>query len=128
MLPLKVGCKRMPLTFRIVIAQIIAVSAVAVGMSLVGIDQVHSALMGGVVSVTPTAWFAWRAGRTRVGTALVAQGAMKSVGTMLAMVLVFALFRPAPLGFFVAIVAAQLMYVLVPLRGDRGENKVIETR
>ncbi|MDA1073248.1 MAG: ATP synthase subunit I [Proteobacteria bacterium] len=109
----------MPLTYRIVIAQLIAVVVVAVGMSLVEVAESRGALIGGVVSVLPAAWFAWRAHRTRRGAVLVAQGAVKSLAAIGLMVVAFVSIRPAPLGFFTALVAAQAMYLVVPLLSAR---------
>ena len=102
----------MPSTFRIVLLQAAIVLVIAVGMLPAGIDQSLAALLAGLVCVAPNGYFAWRAGRERSPARLLAHGVGKLVVTTALMAAVFATLKPAPLGFFAAFIAIQLMYVV----------------
>ena len=79
-----------------------------------GSDAV-AALMAGAVCVVPGGYFAWRALNERSPGRLLGQGVMKFLLTVTLMALVFAVMKPAPLGFFASFVAMQFAYVVGPL-------------
>lgn len=74
-----------------------------------------AALLAGAVCVVPGGYFAWRAQNERSPGRLLGQGVMKFLLTVTLMALVFAVMKPAPLGFFASFVAMQLVYVVGPL-------------
>lgn len=74
-----------------------------------------AALLGGACVLLPAAYLAWRAGRERSPQKLLAMGVGKFVSTCALLAIAMVLVKPSPLGFFPALVVAQLMYVLVPL-------------
>jgi ATP synthase protein I len=111
----------MPSTFRIVLLQAAIALVIAVGMTPAGIDQSLAALLAGLVCVAPNGYFAWRAGRERSPARLLALGVGKLVVTIALMVVVFATLKPAPLGFFAAFIAMQLMFV-VGASGSGGQS------
>jgi F0F1-type ATP synthase assembly protein I len=94
-----------------------AASALVVALGLVLIDaaQAQAALLAGLVTVIPSGYFAWRAGAERSPGRLIGQGLMKFALTVALMALVFAVFEPAPEGFFAAFVLMQTMYAAGPL-------------
>jgi len=98
-------------SFRIVLYQACIAMVISAGFLPVDPDQSLAALLAGTVCVAPNAYFAWRAGVERSPSRLLAQGVGKLVVTMSLMAAVFATVRPAPLGFFAAFIAIQLMYV-----------------
>lgn len=112
-----------PLPLLIVVLQLMTSLVVAAGFALAETTQARGALIAGLVCVLPGGYFAWRATAERSPGRLLAQGAMKFLLTVTLMALAFAVFRPAPLGFFTAFVLMQAMYVVGPLAlgaGPRG--------
>ncbi len=91
-------------------------------MWLVTVEEAAAALLAGVVCILPTATFAWLSTRNVRAAQFVGLGVLKSVVTVALMALAFAVARPAPLGFFVALIAVYLScfrtYRLA--RGERG--------
>lgn len=78
-------------------------------------SQAVAALLAGAVCVVPGGYFAWRAQVERSPARLLGQGVMKFLLTVTSMALVFAVLKPAPLGFFASFVAMQMMYVVGPV-------------
>lgn len=74
-----------------------------------------AALLGGACVLLPAAYLAWRAGTERSPQKLLVMGVGKFVSTCALLAIAMVLIKPLPLGFFTALVVAQLMYVLVPL-------------
>jgi ATP synthase protein I len=105
------GHGSMASTVRIVLYQALVAVVVAAGMAPMSLDQSLAALLAGLVCVVPNAYFAWRARVERSPALLLAQGVGKLALTTALMVAVFAMAKPAPLGFFAAFIAMQLMYV-----------------
>lgn len=104
-------------------AQITATLCVAAICGLVwGFEDARSAAIGGACVAVPAAYFAWRLNRTRSAQQLLAMGVGKFVATCVLLVAAFALTRPSPLSLLGALVAAQLMYVLVPLFSERSHS------
>lgn len=99
-------------TYRIVLYQAVVAAVVAAGLMPVSLDQSLAALLAGLVCVVPNAYFAWRAGVERSPALLLAQGVGKLAFAAALMIVVFAIFEPAPLGFFSTFIAMQLMYVV----------------
>ncbi len=95
-------------------------------MWLVTVEEAAAALQAGVVCILPTAAFAWLSTRNVRAAQFVGLGVLKSVVTMALMGVVFVLAKPAPLGFFVELIALQLAYVIGPLSkkwaGARASN------
>jgi F0F1-type ATP synthase assembly protein I len=73
--------------------------------------------------VVPGGYFAWRAVAERSPARLLGQGVMKFLLTITLMALVFAVFQPAPLGFFAALVLMQAMYVVGPVAFGAGNSR-----
>jgi F0F1-type ATP synthase assembly protein I len=107
------GNGRLPST--IVALQLATAVGVAAGLLLVDAAQAIAALLAGAVVVLPNAYFAWRAGSERSPGRLLAHGMMRFVLTVTLMAAAFAVFKPAPLGFFSAFVLMQAMYAAGPL-------------
>ena len=74
-----------------------------------------AALLGGACVLLPAGYLAWRAGTIRSPQKLLVMGMGKFVSTCALLAIAMVLVKPSPLGFFAALVVAQLMYVLVPL-------------
>jgi hypothetical protein len=74
-----------------------------------------AALLGGACVLLPAGYLAWRAGTVRSPQKLLVMGMGKFVSTCALLAIAMVLVKPSPLGFFAALVVAQLMYVLVPL-------------
>jgi F0F1-type ATP synthase assembly protein I len=98
----------------IVALQLMTSLVVAAGLWLIDNAQAWAALLAGAVCVPPAAYFAWRAQNERTPGRLLGQGMTKFVWTLALMALVFAWAQPAPLGFFLALVLMQTMYVVGP--------------
>jgi len=97
---------------RIVLFQAVMALAISAGMALVSVEQSVAALVAGVVCVAPNAYFAWRASMERSPARLLAQAVARVVVTLALMAAAMAVLRPAPMGFFTAFVAMQLMYLV----------------
>ena len=107
----------MPLTYRVVTAQLLATLAVALICGLAwSLEDARAALLGGVAVVVPAGYYAWRASRERSPQKLLVMGVGKFVLTCVLLALAMVLFKPPPAGFLGGLIVAQLMYVLVPLR------------
>ncbi len=101
-------------------AQLAATLSVAVLFGLVwSFEEATAALLGGLCVVLPAAYLAWRTRRERSPHKLLMMGVGKFVFTCALLALVMVLITPSPLGFFTGLVAAQLMYLLVPLYQGR---------
>lgn len=100
--------------------QLMTSLVVAAGFALVDNSQAFAALLAGAVVGVPAGYFAWRATVERSAGRLLVQGMMKTLLTLTLMALAFALWKPAPLGFFAAFVLMQAMYVVGPLLFGRG--------
>lgn len=120
-----------PLPFRIVGLQVIAVVAAALLMLFEGTRQAGSAVLGGTVIVLPNAYFAYAVARrlrlehdshghhdagdgNLAAMRLLGRGASKLVLAAVLMGLVFSFVRVEPLGFFGAMTVALLVQVLAP--------------
>lgn len=68
----------------------------------------------------PAGYFAWRLNTTRSAQKLLAMGVGKFVTTCALLVVAMIVLAPSPLALFTALIAAQLMYVVIPLAGGRG--------
>jgi F0F1-type ATP synthase assembly protein I len=110
-------------SYRIVLYQACSAVVVAAALAPLGIDQAVAALLAGAVAVAPNAYFAWRAETERCPERLLAQGVGKMLGTAALMVAVFASARPAPLGFFAAFIAIQVMHAVGASRATRGASR-----
>jgi ATP synthase protein I len=111
-------------TYRIVLYQAGVALVVAAGMAFVSAEQSRAALIAGLVCVAPNAYFAWRSTVERSAARLLAHGVAKLIVTVSLMAASFALFKPAPLGFFAAVLLMQLMYVF----GSLDEQPVLRER
>lgn len=103
------------LPLQIVVLQSMTSLLMAAGLTLVDTSQTKAALLAGAICVIPGGYFAWRAVRERSPGRLLGQGMLKFLLTVTSMALVFAVFKPAPLGFFATFAAMQAMYVAGPL-------------
>lgn len=97
---------------RIVAYQGAVALVMAVALAPLGRAQSLAALIAGLVVLVPNAYFAWRAGVEPSPTRLLAHGVGRSVATLVLMAAAFAVTRPAPLGFFAALIVMQLMYLV----------------
>lgn len=88
---------------------------VAGALALVDTAEAGAALLAGLVCAGPAGYFAWRSLAERSPGRLLAHGLMKFLATVTLMAMVFAVLKPAPLGFFLAFVLMQAMYVIGPL-------------
>jgi len=104
-----------PLPLLIVVLQSMTSLVVAAGLTLVDNTQAWAALLAGAVCVAPGGYFAWRALAERSPGRLLGHGLAKFLATVTLMALVFAAFEPPALGFFLAFVLMQAMYVIGPL-------------
>lgn len=104
-----------PLPALIVILQVMTSLVVAAGFALVDNSQAQAAVLAGMVYVLPGGYFAWRATVERSPGRLLGHGIMKTVVTVSLMAAALAMFRPAPLGFFVTMGLMQAMYVVGPM-------------
>ncbi len=102
------------LPYLIVLLQLMTSLVVAAALALVDGAEARSALLAGGVTVLPAGYFAWRMQRERSAGRLLGQGLMKFLLTVTLMALTFAVFEPAPIGFFSAFVLMQVMYVVGP--------------
>lgn len=102
------------LPYVIVVLQLMTSLAVAAAFALVDDAQAYAALLAGGVGVLPAGYFAWRSRWERSPGRLLGQGLMKFLLTLTLMALTFAVFEPAPMGFFTAFVLMQAMYVVGP--------------
>lgn len=109
------GGAETPLPLLIVVLQSMTSLVVAAGLALVDNAQAWAALLAGVVCVAPGGYFAWRALAERSPGRLLGHGLAKSLVTVTLMALVFAVLQPRALGFFLAFVLMQAMYVIGPL-------------
>jgi len=95
--------------------RIVALQAV-IGLVCVGafsaydLDQGRSALLAGLSSLLPTAYYAWVLGRTLNAARLLFHGVLRSVLTMTALALCIVLTVIEPLGFFATFAVMQLSY------------------
>ncbi|MFW6092367.1 MAG: ATP synthase subunit I [Pseudomonadota bacterium] len=108
------GSRVPALPYLVVLLQATTALIVAAAFAWVDKSEAIASLLAGGVVVLPAAYFAWRARWERSPGRLLGQGLMKFVLTVTLMALVFAVCEPAPLGFFSAFVAMQLMYVVGP--------------
>jgi len=100
----------------IVLLQLFGSLAVAAGFASAGlVSEALSALLAGAVVVVPAGYLAWRIEHERSAGRVLGQSMMKFVVTMALMALTFAVLKPAPLGFFVAFVLMQTMYLVGPV-------------
>lgn len=105
----------MPLSYRVVTAQALVTVVAALLFALFGgLREGTGALLGGLCVALPAALMAWRAARERSPQRLLALGVAKFAATCLLLAAVIVVFKPAPAGLFVTLVACQLAYVLVP--------------
>ncbi len=116
----------MPLVFRILAMQG-AVAAMLTTMFLtVGRSDAVSALLGAVVVIVPSLWFAWRVTTINapVGQELDAArrllggGIAKVIATFGLLVAAFAWAHPEPVAFFVTMFGVQMAHMLAPLSGS----------
>jgi F0F1-type ATP synthase assembly protein I len=103
------------LPLAIVVLQLASAVVVAIGLFLVDASQSIAALLAGAVVVLPNGYFALRAVAERSPGRLLVHGIMRFILTVTLMALAFAVFEPAPLGFFSAFVLMQAMYAVGPL-------------
>ena len=97
-------------------AQLVATLIVAMVCGVVWkTESAIAALLGGGCVLLPAAYLAWRSGRERSPHKLLVMGVGKFVSTCALLAIAMVLAQPSPMGFFAALIVAQLMYVLVPL-------------
>lgn len=113
----------MPLSYRIVILQLV-VTLVAASFGLLwDTGQSLAAVLAGIVCVVPGGVFAWRASTENSPRALLLQGFAKFAVTIALMAMFIIWLRPAVLGFFGTFIVLQTMYVIGPLTGrEANEN------
>jgi F0F1-type ATP synthase assembly protein I len=113
------------LSYQVVSAQALVALVVAATFLLLGAaDEALGALLGGLSSAAPGAYFAWQASRTRSPQRLLAMGVGKFLSTCVLLAMAIAVFRVPPLGLFLALGLGQLAYVVVPLlAGGRDESR-----
>ncbi|MCZ6658577.1 MAG: hypothetical protein O7C67_14885 [Gammaproteobacteria bacterium] len=99
--------------------QLVTAVVTALAMWLVTVEEAAAALQAGVVCILPTAGFAWLSTRNVRAAQFVGLGVLKSFVTMASLAVVFVVAKPAPLGFFAALIALQLAYVIGPLLKKR---------
>ncbi len=96
--------------------RIVAIQAM-IGVVCVGafsayhLDQGRSALLAGMSSLVPTAYYAWVLGRTLNAARLLLHGVLRSVLTMTALALCIVLTAIEPLGFFSTFALMQLSFL-----------------
>ncbi len=113
--------KRLPSV--IVVLQLMTSLVVAAGFALIENSQAQAALMAGAVCVVPGGYFAWRATVERSPGRLLGQGVIKFLATIALMAMTFAVFQPAPLGFFTAFILMQAMYIVGPVAFGAGDGE-----
>ncbi|MCY4342301.1 MAG: ATP synthase subunit I [Gammaproteobacteria bacterium] len=94
--------------------QMVMVAVAVCFFALLGAEQAAAAAWGGMVSVVPTALFAWATDRERREGQFLAYGLARTLATLALMAVALAWARPAPFGFFAALGWVQLAYVVVP--------------
>lgn len=95
---------------RIVVLQAV-IGLVCVGaFSAYQLDQGQSALLAGLSSLVPTAYYAWVTSRTLNAVRLLMHGVLRSLLTMTALALCIVLKAIEPLGFFMTFALMQLSY------------------
>ncbi len=109
----------MSLSYQVVSAQALVALAAGAAFLLLGRAEALGALLGGLSTAVPGAYYAWRAGRTRSPQRLLALGVGKFLSTCVLLALAIAVVRVPPLGLFVTLGLSQLAYVVVPLLADR---------
>ncbi len=111
----------MPLSYRIVILQLVVTLVVAGFGLLWDTGQSFAAVLAGIVCVVPGGVFAWRASTENSPSALLVQGLAKFAATIALMAMFIIWLHPAALGFFGTLIVLQTMYVIGPLirRGSR---------
>lgn len=115
------------MAFRIVAVQGVLAAMLTTMFLLLGRAHAVSALMAGVVVIAPGVVFAWRVVRTSAlpgqelsaARRLMASGVVKSLATVVLLIVAFAWFRPEPLAFFATMIALQAVYWLVPALARR---------
>jgi F0F1-type ATP synthase assembly protein I len=108
---------------RIVLLQAV-IGLLCVGaFSTYQLDQGKSALLAGLSSVLPTAYYAWVTNRTLDATRLLLHGVLRSLFTLTALVLCMVLVAIEPLGFFITFAVMQLSYLASSRAGDSGLRK-----
>ena len=113
----------MPLPFRIVAVQGGVAAALAMMFLVKGQAQAMASLIAGIVVIVPGSYFAWRvvaldaARGDELNTArrLLGSGVAKLVMTFGLLVVTFAWLRPAPVAFFVTMIALLAAYGLAPI-------------
>ena len=103
------------LAYRIVVAQLVIALATVLGLSVFAPVQALAAGLSSVACIVPTAGFAVCASRSRNPVALVMAGVLKPLAIIGCLVAAFIVAQPAPLGFFVGLVAVHFAYFAAPL-------------
>ena len=92
-----------------------------VAFSAYQLDQGRSALLAGLSSLVPTAYYAWVLSRTLNPARLLLHGVLRSLLTMTALALCIVLTVIEPLGFFTTFALMQLSF-FAP--GEAGSRKI----
>jgi len=108
-----------PLSYRIVILQLVVTLVVAMFGLLWDAEQSLAALLAGIVCVVPGGVFAWRASAEKSPRALLLQGLGKFAAPIALMAMFLIWLHPAVLGFFGTFIVLQTMYVIGPMT-ERG--------
>jgi len=126
---------RVPLPFRIVVAQCIATGVLALLWLLLTPGDALASVLAGVAVIIPNALFAWRvasagAGANAVDEArrLVGSGIAKSLMGVVLLIAMFVAYRPEPVAFFVTLIGVQAIHWIAPLldvprRRDRSADE-----
>ena len=118
-----------PLPYRVVGAQALAVFAVVLGMLFLGTKQAGSAALGGAAIVLPNAYFAWAVSRRLEGDLqgaarrVFGQGFAKFAMTVGLLAAVLGLADVEPLGFFGAFGMAVVSQGVAPLLDPVGRKQ-----
>ena len=79
-------------------------------------SEALGALFATAVCAVPNGFFAWRAQKERSPSRVLGAGVLKFLATISLMVLVFWLWKPAPLGFFGVLVLMQVTHAVAGMR------------
>ena len=95
-------------------------------LMMAGRPQAVSALLGAVVVIVPSLWFAWRVTTIQAPAGqeldaarrLLGGGIAKVMATFGLLVIAFACARPEPVAFFVTMIGVQVSHLFAPLLGS----------
>ena len=96
-----------------------SVFVIVLGFLFVGEAHGLAAILGGGSVVLPNAWFAFRMDRTRRAGTILGLGILKIVLVVACLALALILFKPEPVGFFMALSVSLLVQIIGPMVGSR---------